>query len=252
MIFSPKHSLHPTSNVTMLPLLRPYECRPWFHLFTQSLGKESRLLSMETDKPILKFEQNFANKGPSSQGYGFSSSHVWMWELDYEESWAQKNWCFWTVVLEKTLESPLDCKAIQPVHPKGDQSWVFIGRTDVEAETPMLWPPNAKSWLIWKDPNAGKDWGQEEKGTTEDDMLGWTWVWVDSGSWWWTGRPGVLRFMGSQRVGHELSNWTELNWKWPWTLKAILKKITDLEDTHYQTNYKVKVICMHIFIRPYK
>ena len=106
----------------------------------------------------------FANKGPSSQGYGFSSSHVWMWELDYKESWAPKNWCFWTMVLEKTPDSPLDCKEIQPVHPKGDQSWVFIGRTDVEAETPILCPPDAKSWLIWKDPDAGKDWGQEEKG----------------------------------------------------------------------------------------
>ena len=96
-----------------------------------------------------------------------------MWELDYKESWMQKNWCFWTVVLEKTLESPLDCKEIQPVHPKGDQSSVLIGRTDVEAETPILWPPHAKSWLIWKNPNAGKDWGQEEKGMTEDEMVGW-------------------------------------------------------------------------------
>ena len=96
-----------------------------------------------------------------------------MWELDYKESWVLKNWCFWTVVLEKTPESPLDCKEIQPVHPKGDQSWVYIGRTDVEVETPILWPPDAKSWLIWKDPDAGKDWGQEEKGTTEDEMVGW-------------------------------------------------------------------------------
>ena len=102
-----------------------------------------------------------------------SSSHVWMWELDCEESWASKNWCFWTVVLEKTLESPLDSKEIQSVHPKGDQSWVFTGRTDAEAETPILWPPHMKSWLIGKDPDAGKDWGQEEKGTTEDEMAGW-------------------------------------------------------------------------------
>ena len=99
----------------------------------------------------------FANKGPSSQGYGFSSSHVWMWELDYKESWAPKNWCFQTVVLEKTLESPLDCKEIQPVHPKGNQSWIFIGRTDVEAETLILWPLDAKNWLTGKDPDAGKD-----------------------------------------------------------------------------------------------
>ena len=107
------------------------------------------------------------------QGYGFSSGHVWMWELNYKESWTQKNWCFWTVVLEKTLVSPLDCKEIQPVHPKGDQSWVFIGRTDVEAETPVFAPTDAKSWLTWKDSDAGKDWGQEEKGTTEDEMAGW-------------------------------------------------------------------------------
>ena len=103
----------------------------------------------------------FANKCPSSQSYGFPSSHVWMWELDYKESWALKNWCFWTVVLEKTLESPLDCKEIQPVHPKGNQSWIFIGKTDAEAETPILWPPDVKNWLIWKDPDAGKDWRQE-------------------------------------------------------------------------------------------
>ena len=137
-----------------------------------------------------------------------------MWELDCEESWVPKNWCFLTVVLEKTLERPLDPKEIQPVHPKGDQSWVFIGRIDAEAETPVLGPPHAKSWLIRKDPDAGRDWEQEEKGTTEDKMAGWhhrwAWVWVDSGSWWWTGRPGVLRFMGSQRVGHDWA--TELNW----------------------------------------
>ena len=96
--------------------------------------------------------------------------HVWTWELDYKESWAQKNWCFWTVVLEKTPESPLDWEEIQPVHAKGDQSWVFIGRTDAKAEASILWPPDAKSWLIWKDPDAGKDWGQEENGTTEDDI----------------------------------------------------------------------------------
>ena len=103
----------------------------------------------------------------------FFNGHVWMWELDCEESWARKNWCFWTMVLEKTLESPLDCKKIQPVHPKGDQSWVFIGRTDVKAETPILWPPHVKSWPIGKDSDAGRDWGQEEKGMTEDEMAGW-------------------------------------------------------------------------------
>ena len=152
----------------------------------------------------------FVNIGPSSQGYGVSSSHVWTLELDYKESWALKNWCFWTVVLEKALESPLDWKEILSVHPKGDQSWVFIGRTYVEAETPILWPPDEKSWLIWKDPDAGKDWGQEEKGDNGEwdgwmaSPTQWTWVWVNSGCWWWTGRPHVLQFMGFRRV-------TELN-----------------------------------------
>ena len=114
--------------------------------------------------------------------------------------------CFWTVVLEKTLESPLGCKEIQPVHPKGDQSRVFIGRTDVEAETPILWPPDVKSWLVWEDPVAGKVWGQDEKGTTEDKMVGWhhwlswTWIWANSGRQWRTGKPGMLQSMGSQMV----------------------------------------------------
>ena len=121
---------------------------------------------------IKKQRYYFDNKGPSNQGYGFSSSHVWMWELDYKTSWALKHWCFWTVVLKKTLVSHLDCKDTQ-VHPKGFQSWVFIGRSDVEAETPILWPPDVKSWLIWKDPDTGKDWGQEKKGMTEDEMVGW-------------------------------------------------------------------------------
>ena len=110
------------------------------------------------------FTEVFANKCPSSQGYGFSSSHMWMWELDYKERWVPKNWCFWTVVLEKTLESPLDCKEIQPVHSKGDQSWLFIGKTGVETETPILWPPDAKSWLIWKDPDTGKIEGGRRRG----------------------------------------------------------------------------------------
>ena len=122
---------------------------------------------------IKKQRHYCANKGPSSQGYGFSSSHVWMWDLDCEESWALKNWCFWTVVLEKTLESPLDCKEIQPVHSEEDESWVLFGRNDAEAETPVLWSPHAKSWLIGKDSDAGRDWRQEGKGTTEDEMAGW-------------------------------------------------------------------------------
>ena len=122
---------------------------------------------------ILKSETLFYQQVPSSQSYGFSSSHIWMWELNCKESWVPKNWCFWTVVLEKALESPLDCKEIQPVHPKGDQSWVFIGRTDADAETSILWPPDTKNWLIRKDPDTGNDWGWEEKGTTEDEMVGW-------------------------------------------------------------------------------
>ena len=122
---------------------------------------------------IKKQRHYFANKGLSSQGYGFSSNHVWIWELDYKEMWVLKNLCFWTVVLEKTLESPLACKEIQPMHPKGNQSWIFIGRTNVEPETPILWPPDVKSWLMWKNSDAGRDWGQEEKGTTEDEKVGW-------------------------------------------------------------------------------
>ena len=165
---------------------------------------------------ILKKQTHYiANKGPSSQGYGFSISHVWMWELDYKESWAQKNWCFWTVVLEKTLESPLDCKEIQPVHPKGDQSWVFIGRTDAEAETPILWPPHVKSWLTGKDPDAGRDWGQEEKGVTEIEMAGWHHR-LDGHEFEET--PGVCNGQGGLAAAIHgvtksqpwLSNWTEL------------------------------------------
>ena len=163
---------------------------------------------------IKKQRHYFANKGPSSQGYGFSGGRVWMWELDYIESWAPRNWCFWTVVLEKTLESPLDCKEIQPVHPK-DQSWVFIGVTDVEAETPILWPPDAESWLILKDPISGKDWGQEEKGTTEDEIVGWHHQLNEHGFGWTPGvgdAQGGLACCGSWVTKSQtwLSNWTEL------------------------------------------
>ena len=121
----------------------------------------------------LKGETLSCLQSPSNQSYGFSSSHVWMWELDHKESWALKNRCFWTVVLEKTVETPLDYKEIQPVNPKGNQSWIFILKTDAEVEAPILWRPDAKSWLIWKDPHAGKDWRQEEKGMTKDQMVGW-------------------------------------------------------------------------------
>ena len=157
-----------------------------------------------------------SNKGLSSQGYGFSSSHVGMWELDSEESSALKNWCFWTVVLEKTLENPFECKEIQPVYPKWDQSWVFIGRTDVEVETPIFRPPDAKSWLIWL------IWcwerlktGREGDGRGWDGWMAsltqWTWAWVNSGSWRWTGRLGVLQSMGVTKSWTRLSNWTELS-----------------------------------------
>ena len=143
--------------------------------------------------------------------------HVWTWELDYKESWAPKNWCFWTVVLEKTLESPLDCKEIQWVHPKRNESWVFIGRTDTEAETPILWPPDMKNWLIWKDPDAGKDWRWEEKGMTEDEMVGWHHQFnghelsklcelvIDREAW----RSAVH---GVAKSWTSLIDWTELNW----------------------------------------
>ena len=172
-----------------------------------------------SDQPrqhIKKQRHYFVNRGLSTQSYGFSSGHVWMLQLDYKESWMPKNWCFWTVVLEKTLESPLDCKEIQPVHPKGNQSWIFIGRTDVEAQTSILWPPDATSWLTGK-----RSWCWERlKAEGEGDDRGWDgWMasptqwargWINSGSWWWTGRPGMLQSMGLQRVGQDWA--TELNW----------------------------------------
>ena len=164
---------------------------------------------------MKKQRHYFTNKGPSSQSYGFSSSHALMWESDYKENWAQKNWCFWTVVLEKTFESPLDSKEIQPVHSEGDQPWDFFGRNDAKAETPTL-GTSCEELTHWK-----RSWCWERlKGGEEGDQRGWdgwmasltqwTWVWVNSGSWWWIGRPGVLWSMGSQRVGHDWE--TELNW----------------------------------------
>ena len=162
------------------------------------------------DKPwqyIKKQRHHFAKKGPSSQSHGFPSSHIRMRELDYKEGWAPKNWYFRTVVLEKTLESPLDCKEIKSVNPKGNHSWIFIGRTDAEAEASILWPPDVKNWLIGKDPDAGRDWRQEEKGVQDDEVVGWhhwlKWVWASSGRWWRRGRPGVLQSTGSQRVRHD-------------------------------------------------
>ena len=153
-----------------------------------------------------------------------------MWELDCEESWALKNWCFWTVMLEETLESLLDCKEFQPVLSKGDQSWVFFGRTYCKAESPILCSPHAISWVIAKDSDAGRDWGQKEWGRQRmrwvdgiTDLM--DKVCVNSGSWWRTGRPGALQFMGSLRVGHDWAtelNWTELDGTHiPWLLAPI-------------------------------
>jgi len=175
--------------------------------------------SYDQPRQRIKKQRNyFANKGPSSQSYGFSSSHVWMWELDYEESWVLKNWCFWIVVLEKTLESPLDCKENQPVHPKGDQSWVFIGRTDVEAENPntlAAWCEeltHLKRPWCWERLKGGGEWDNRGWGGWMTSLTQRTWVWVSSESWWWTGKPGMLQSMGSQRLGHDWA--TELNWLW--------------------------------------
>ena len=164
---------------------------------------------------ILKSRDiTFPTKVPLVMANGFSCGHVWMWDLDCEESWALKNWCFWTMVLEKTPESPLDCKEIQPVHSEGDQSWVFFGRNDAKAETPVLLPPHAKSWLIGKDSDAGRDWGQEETGTTEDEMAAWH-HWPDGRESEWT--LGVGDGQGDLACcnswGRKESNTTErLNW----------------------------------------
>ena len=144
-------------------------------MMTAAMKLKRRLLlgrKVMTNLDSILKSRDITSKGPSSQSYGFSNSHVRMWELDYKESWALRNWCFWTV-LEKTLESPLDCKEIQPVYPKGNQSLIFIGRAKAEAETPILWPPDVKSWLVGEDPDDGKDWRWEQKGMTEGEMVGW-------------------------------------------------------------------------------
>ena len=161
--------------------------------------KRSLLLgrkAMTNAYSILKKKKHyFAYKDLSNQSYCFSSSHIWIWELDHKESWELKNWCFWIVMLEKTPESALNCKEIKPVYPKGNRAWIFLERTDSEADFPILWPPDGKNWPTWKDPDAEKDWRQEVKGMTEWDgwmasLTQWTWVWACSKSRWWTGRPG--------------------------------------------------------------
>ena len=177
------------------------------------------------DKPrqhIKKQRHYFADKGLSSQSYGFSSSHVWMWKLDDKENRTLKNWCFWTVVLEKTLENPLDHKVIKPVNPKGNQSWIFIGRTDAEVEAPILWPPDLENWLTGKDPDIGKDWRQEEKGTTEDKMVGWH-HWLNGHEFEQAPRVGdgqgslAAAVHGVTKSQTQLSDRTELNiWEGRW------------------------------------
>ena len=217
------------------------QCKEWQTIFLGSkITADIKLKTLTPwkesyDQPrqyIQKQRHYFANRGPSSQSYGFSSGHVWMWGLDHKESWAPKNWCFWTVVLEKTLESPLDCKDIQPVHSKGDQPWVFIGRTDAKAETPILWPPYVKSWLIGKDPDVGRDCRQEEKGMTEDEMAWWH-NRLDGHKFVWT--PGVGNGQGGLVCcgpwSHKESditeqlNWTELN-------PFVDRKSTRLNSSH--------------------
>ena len=173
--------------------------------------KDACSLERSYDKPrqhIKKQRQHLADKGPSSQSYVFSSSHIHMWVLDHKEGWMPKNWCFWIVVLEKTLESPLDSKEIKLVNPKGNQLWIFIGRIDAEA--PVIWLPDAKSRLIGKDSDAGKDWRQGKRGNRGWDgwmasLIQWTRTWANSGIWWGTGKPSVLQPMGSQRVGYDVT-----------------------------------------------
>ena len=191
----------------------PNNCRwrlqPWNSKTLASWKKNEE----QPRQHIKKQKHHFDYKSPSNQSTGFSSSLVWMWEFDHKESWVPKNWCFSTVLLEKTLESPLDCKKIKPVNPKGNQSWIFTGRTDDEAEAPILWPPDAKNWLIWKAPDAKKDW-RHEKGTTEDEMVGWHHR-LNGHEFGWT--PGVGDGQGglaccSSRGRKESDTTEQLNW----------------------------------------
>ena len=180
------------------------------------------------DKPsqcIKKQRHHFADKDLYDASYGFSSSHVWMWELDHKESWELKNWCFWNVVWEKTLESPLGCKEIKPVNPKGNQPWIFIRRTDAEAEAPILWPPDMKSWVIGKDPDTGKDRGHEEKGATENEMIGW--------HHWLSGHEFEQTVADSEGRG-------SLAWCSPWSHKE--------SDMTEQLNNKIYTKIIYVYV----
>ena len=224
-------------------LLLQFQIHHFVFLFTVQIKTYSPL----TEYFIIKVTYTKTIK--DLEWSGFSNGHVWMWELDNKESWAPKNWRFWIVMLEKTLESPLDCKEIQPVHPKGDQTWVFIGRTDAEAETPILWPLMWRADSIWKDPDAGKDWGQEDKGTTEDEVVGWHHRLDGHGFGWTLGiddGQGGLMCCGSR--GRRESDTTErLNWTELKALFGILKKKKVL--FHLTRNLELQVY-MKIFIFP--
>ena len=193
-------------------------CRWWLQPWNEKTLAPWKKSYNQPRQHIKKQRHDFVNKGPSIQSYGFSSSNVWMWELDCKESWVLKNWCFWSVVLEKTLESPLDCKEIKPVNLKGNQSWIFIRRTDAEAEAPILWLPDGTNWLIGEDPCAGQDWRQEEKGMTENKMVGWH-HWLNGLECEQT--PGDSEGQGSlvccSPWGHKEMDVTErLNWLTDW------------------------------------
>ena len=206
----------PTHSSPHSPL--PLPSKPWSPPPTSSILLPLRTLMTNYDKPrqcVKKQINHFADKGLYSQSFSFSSIHVWMWDFHHKEGWVPKNWWFWTVVLEKTLESPLDCKEIQPVSPKGNPPWIFTGKTDSEVEAPILWPPDEKSQLIGKDYNAGKDWRQEEKGMTEDKMVGWHHLLdghefeqapgdsEEQGSLAWTGSPTVHGVIKSHNLATE-------------------------------------------------
>ena len=213
--------------------------------FLAMLRDKSEKLFSPQREYLWQSSLDISDKVPSSQGYGFSSGRVWMWESDYKESWALKNWCFWIVVLEKTLESPLHCTEIQPVHPKGNQSWIFSGRTDAEAETPILWSPDVKNWLTrpwcWERLKAGGEGDDRGLDGWMASLTPWTWVWVNSRSWWWTGRPGMLQSMGLQTAGHDWG--TELNWyeslsvPGPFVEKGVLSP-TKYPITHVEISWR--------------